>query len=122
MELENLENLINFTVTAKERFFLNQLSENATNCPNIDTQAVLLLSKQHFRCSVPKGLDLMGKSFDWQAECPCQPKISYFKGAGFINEQVLRFEISMNDSPGVAIVNSVAKLIKEEFDLIRSHG
>lgn len=38
-----------------------------------------------------------------------------------IDEEVLRFKVSVDDSARVAIVDSIAKLIKEEFDLIGGH-
>lgn len=64
MELEYLENLINFTVSTEKGFLFSQLRENAANCPNVNSQAVLFLTEQHFRSSVPKGLDLMRECFN----------------------------------------------------------
>lgn len=44
MELEDLENLVDFGVTVKHGLLFDQFSENASNCPNIHTQTVLFLA------------------------------------------------------------------------------
>ena len=64
MELENLEDLIDFTVSTEHRLLFHELSEDASDCPDIYTQAVLLLPKENLGCSVPKSLNLMGESLD----------------------------------------------------------
>lgn len=43
MELEDFEDLVDFRVTSEKCLFLNQLSENAANSPDINPQTVLLL-------------------------------------------------------------------------------
>ena len=82
----------------------------------------MLLSKQNLRRPVPKCFNLVGKSFNWKAESPRKPEISDFKSASAINQQILRFKVSVDDSSGVAIVYAIAKLIKKQFDLVRSHS
>ena len=64
MELENLENLIDFTVSTEHRLLFHELSEDASDCPAIHTQTVLLLPEEDLRSSVPKSLNLMGESLD----------------------------------------------------------
>ena len=64
MKLEYLEDLIDFTVSAEERLLFSQFSEDTANCPDVNSQAVLFLSKQDFGSSVPECLDLMRQSFD----------------------------------------------------------
>ena len=44
MELKDFEDLIDFTISTEQWFLLSQLSENASNCPNIHSQAVLFLT------------------------------------------------------------------------------
>jgi hypothetical protein len=63
MELEYFEYLIDLTVTLKERLLLDKLGEDASNCPDVDSQAVLPLPKKHFGGSIPQGLNLMCQSF-----------------------------------------------------------
>jgi len=60
----------------------------------------------------------MSQSLNGQSESSGKPKISDFESASAINEQILRFEVSMNDSSGVAVVDSVAQLVEKQFDLI----
>jgi hypothetical protein len=64
VELENLKDLIDFTVSTEHRLLFHELSKDASDCPDIYTQAVLLLPKENLGCSVPKGLNLMGESLD----------------------------------------------------------
>lgn len=85
MELEDLKDLIDFTISTKERFLLNQFCENTANCPNIHAQTVLLLSEQDLWGSVPKGLNFMGKSLDGQAESPGQSEVSNLEISLFVN-------------------------------------
>ena len=79
VELENLEYLINFTVTAEERLLFDKLSKDASNCPDIHTQTVLPLSKEDFRCAVPEGLNLMCESLDGNSKSARKPKICNFE-------------------------------------------
>lgn len=53
MELEDFENLIDLAITAEEGLFLCKLGEDASDSPDVNSQAVLLLSEKHFRGSVP---------------------------------------------------------------------
>lgn len=64
MELENLEDLIDFTVSTEHRLLFHELSEDASDCPDIYTQAVLLLPEENLRSSIPKSLNLMSESLD----------------------------------------------------------
>ncbi len=104
MELENFENLVE------------------AYRPNVNPQTVLLLSKQDLRCSVPKCFNLVSKGFDWETKSSCESEISNFKSSSAINEKILRLKVSVDDSPGVTIVDSVAKLIEKQLNLVGSHG
>jgi hypothetical protein len=64
VELENLEDLIDFTVSTEHRLLFHELSEDASDCPDIYTQAVLLLPKENLGSSVPKSLNLMSESLN----------------------------------------------------------
>lgn len=44
MELEYFENLVDFAIAAKKWSFLNQFSEDASNCPDIDAETILPLA------------------------------------------------------------------------------
>lgn len=79
MELEDLEDLIDLAVPAEERLFLYQLGEDAPDCPNIHTQAVLPLPEQHLRRAVPECLNLMSKGLDGDAKSAGKSKVSNLK-------------------------------------------
>lgn len=59
MELEYFKDLIDFGITIEHGFLLNQFSKNTSYCPNINTQAILLLPKKNLRSSVPESLDFV---------------------------------------------------------------
>ena len=66
MELEYLEDLIDFAVSAEEGFLLSQLGKDAADGPDVNSKAVLLLPEQNFGGPVPKGFNswvrvLMGR-------------------------------------------------------------
>ena len=122
MELENFENLIDLAITTEERFLFSKLGKNASNSPDIHSQAVLLLSEQYLRSTIPKSFNLVSKCFDGKTEGSCESKVCDFEGSCPVNEEILWFEISVNDPASMAVVDAVAKLIEEEFNLIGSHG
>lgn len=122
MELEDLEDLINLAVSTEESLLLSQFSEDASNGPNIDSQTVLLLAEQNFGCPVPKSLNLMGEGLDGQTEGTGKSKVSNLEVSLTIDEKVLRFEVSVDDASGVAVVDAVDELEEEELDLVRGHG
>lgn len=110
MKLEYFKDLIDLRVTIEEGLLLDELGEDAADCPNIHAQTILPLAKEDFRSAVPECLDLMRKSFDWYAKSTSQTEICYFKIALAVNKQILRFEISMNYATGMAIVDPVNEL------------
>lgn len=61
----------------------------------------------------------MGESFDWNAKSPCQSEICYFQVTMLINEQILRFEVSVYDSPRMAVVEPIDDLKHEKFNVVR---
>ena len=85
MKLEDFKNLIYLRVSIKHWFFLDKFSKNASNSPYINSQAVLLLSKKHFRSSIPESLYLMSKCFDWNSKGTSKPKICNLQIASTIN-------------------------------------
>ena len=86
MELEDLEDLINFTITTEKRFLLDELGKNASNCPDIHSKTILFLAKEHLWRPVPQSLNLMGQSFNWNAECSSKSEVSNLHGSISINE------------------------------------
>ena len=71
MELEDFKDLIDFRITHKKRSFLDQLSEDTTNGPHVNTKRVFFFSEKDLRGSVPKSFYFMGQRFDWNSEGSC---------------------------------------------------
>ena len=64
----------------------------------------------------------MGQSLDREAEGASKSEVSYFEGTSPINEKVLGFEVSVYNTTGVAVVDAIAELVEEQFDLVLTHG
>ena len=112
VELEDLEDLVDFRIAIKEGSFLDEFGENAAYCPNIHSKTVLFLAKQHLRSSIPEGLDLMSEGLDGNSKSTRQPKVSNFEITSFIDKKVLRLEVPVDDPAGVAVVNPVDQLVQ----------
>jgi hypothetical protein len=59
VKLEYFEYLIDFAIAAEKWSFLDKLSEDAADCPNINAQAVLTLPEKHLGSTVPKCFNFM---------------------------------------------------------------
>lgn len=97
MELEYFEDLIDLRIAIEHWLLFNQLCENTTDCPDVNTEAVLFLAQQHFRCSVPQCLNFVSESLNRNAKSTSESKISNFKIASPINQQILRLEITVDN-------------------------
>lgn len=75
-DLEDFEYLVYFGVADEEGFFLNHFCENAAGGPDVDAKCVLLLAEEDFGAAVPESDHFVRVSLDWEAERPCQAKIS----------------------------------------------
>jgi hypothetical protein len=122
VELEDFEDLVDLAVATEKRLLFSELGEDAADSPDIDSQTILLLPEQHLGGPVPEGLDLMREGLDGETEGPGKSKVSDLEGSGPVNEQILRFEVPMDDPAGVAVVYAVAKLVEEQLHLVSSHG
>jgi hypothetical protein len=119
MKSKNLKDLINFRVSHKQWLLFDHLCKNATNRPDINTKRVLLLSQEDFRSSVPKGFDFMGQSTNRYTEGSSKTKISKLDLSILINQEILRLQISMDNSLAVTMVKSIEDLIKIWLSYIR---
>ena len=75
--------------------FVCHFREDATNWPDVDGAWVLAGSQEDFRGSVPQGDDLVSVHPDWDTESPSQTEVSNFDSTGFVDQQVLGFQISV---------------------------
>mmetsp|Transcript_43529 Transcript_43529/g.105533 ORF Transcript_43529/g.105533 Transcript_43529/m.105533 type:complete len:262 (-) Transcript_43529:345-1130(-) len=118
---EDLEELVDLRITREQGTFRNHLDEDGTDRPNIDRRGVRLATQQDFRWTVPQRDDLMCEGTDGWAEGPCQTEISKLEPAVTSNEQVLRLEVPMHDTAGVAESQTPAALVKVRTDQRRRH-
>lgn len=111
MELEYFEYLINFRISIEHWLFLNKFSENATNCPNVYSQTILLLAKKNFGSSIPESLNFVSQCLDGDSESASKSKVSNFKISSSIDKKILGFKIPVDNSTRVAVVDPVDELI-----------
>jgi hypothetical protein len=64
-DLEHLEDLVDFGVSAKQNSLMGNFIKNAPNRPNIHGRVVNFCSQQHFGRSVPKRDNFVGVLLDW---------------------------------------------------------
>jgi hypothetical protein len=64
----------------------------------------------------------MRECFNRDTKGSSKSKICDFEGSLPVNEKILRFQVSMHDSAGMAVVDAVAELVEEELDLVGGHG
>lgn len=64
----------------------------------------------------------MGEGLNGQTEGSGQSKIGDLEGACLVDEEVLRLEVAVNDSAGMAVVEPITELVEEQLHLVRSHG
>jgi hypothetical protein len=55
----------------------------------------------------------MGIRSHGDAERPCEPKVSQFEIVLFVDEKVLRFEVSVQDSVGMTVQEAGGELLCE---------
>ena len=111
LNLKNLKYLINLRISNEQGFPLSHLSKYTTNAPNINRCRVLLGPKQDLRSTVPQRNHLMSVRFNWKPERSRQTKICQLHISVFINQQILRFQISVHNSMSVTICCRLQYLI-----------
>lgn len=87
---------------------MSNFVENASYRPNVNSRVVNFSSQQDFRGPVPKGDNLMGVLFDWVIICAGKSKIGklYVELILPINQYILGFEVSVNDTISMAELKS----------------
>ena len=117
-DLEYFEDLVDFTVTHEQRSLLGHLGEDAASGPDVDSERVVLLRKQDLWASVPESHHFVGVTLDGKTERSCQSEIRELDCQAIIaDEQVLRLQISVEDSVGVQIDQRVQDLEEEALSL-----
>lgn len=122
LHLEDLEDLVDFRVASEECFSLRHFCENTSDRPNIDRSGILFLTEQDLWCSVPESDNFMSVSLDWETKGSSQSEICQLNVTVLVNEQVLRFEVSVHDSVSVAVGSSLQNLVGKLLDFMRREG
>jgi hypothetical protein len=68
--------LVDFRVSHKERPLLSHLCKDAAQGPHVNSESILLLSKEDFRSSVPESDNLVGVGLDGESEGSGKSEIS----------------------------------------------
>lgn len=111
LNLKNLKYLINLRISNEQGFPLSHFCKYTTNAPNINRCRVLFGPKQDFRSTIPQRNYFMSVSLNGKPKCSCQTEICQLHISIFINQQILRFQISMHNSVSVAICRRLQYLI-----------
>mmetsp|Transcript_23375 Transcript_23375/g.33025 ORF Transcript_23375/g.33025 Transcript_23375/m.33025 type:complete len:203 (+) Transcript_23375:300-908(+) len=107
---EDAEELINFGVGREKSSSHHHFSKNTTDRPDINRSCVLATAKKNFGSAVPKSDNLMSVRADRHTEGTSQTKVGKFQGSVLVNEQILRFEITVKNSVAMAKGNPFEKL------------
>ena len=114
---EDLEDLVDFGVAWEERLAGGHLGEDAANGPHVDTSRVLTTTEQNFGRAVPESDDLVSVSAERNTECAGQTKIGQLQVAFLVDEQVLRLQVTVQDTVGVAVARAFEELKGKLLDL-----
>lgn len=91
---------------------MRNLIEDASKRPNIHRSGVFVFAKQNLRCPIPQRDHFVSVLLDGYVEGASQPKIgqlySFFL---LVDQNVLRFEIPMNNAIAVAEINCQQQLV-----------
>lgn len=116
-DAEDFEDLVDFRVTGEERLAGGHLGEDAADRPHVDAGAVLAAAEQDLGSAVPEGDDFVGVGAERNAEGTGQAKVGELQVALFVDEEVLRLEVAVQDTVGVAVAHAIEKLEGEFLDL-----
>ena len=61
----------------------------------------------------------MGVGSKWDAEGACEAEVGEFEVAFFVDEEVLGFEVAVEDAVGVAVADALEELGCEFLDLFK---
>jgi hypothetical protein len=116
-DAEDLEDFVDLGVTREEGLAGGHLGEDAADGPHVDTSGVLATAEKDLRCAVPQSDDFVCVGTERDTECAGQAEIRQLQVALLVDEQVLRFEVTVQDAVGVAVAGSLEELEREFLDL-----
>lgn len=113
---EDLKDLVNLRVSREQRLACAHLGEDAADRPHVDTSRVLATTEQNLWSTVPQSNNLMSVCAQRDAKGAGETKIGQLEVALTIDQQVLRFQIAVQDPVTVAVANAFAQLAHELLD------
>ena len=117
-DAEDLEDLVDLTVTHEKRPLLQHLGKDATRAPDVDAERVVLRTKQDLGASVPEGDDLVSVCLDRESEGSGQAEIGELDClAVAANEQVLWLQVSVENPVRMQENERLQNLIQEALAL-----
>lgn len=114
---ENLEDLVDLAVAREQRLLRRHLRENAPHAPHVHAGAVLSAAEQDLWRAVPQRDDFVGVGAQGDAEGAREPEVGEFEVAGAVDEEVLGFQVAVEDAVGVAVAYAEEELVGEFLDL-----
>lgn len=115
-ETENLLQLVLVRGAGEEGAAGVHFGHDAAGGPDVDAGVVGARAEEDIRGAVPEGNDLIGEGVDGDAEGPRKTEIGEFELALVVDEQVLRFQVAVEDAVFVAESDALQELVHEGFD------
>ena len=119
--LEDLEDLIDFRVAGEQRVSHGHFGKDASDGPHVNGGAVVTRSKQNLGRTVPEGNHFVRVGAERDTESTSKTKIGELQVALFVDEKILRFEISVEDAMCVTVVEAANQLVGELADNLGAH-
>lgn len=111
--LEDLEDFVNLRVAGKEWFAGTHLREDTANGPHINTGRVLAAPEEDLWRSVPQGDDFVSVGSKGNTEGASETEIRELEVSIAVDQQVLRLEITVENTMAVAVSDTFAQLAHE---------
>lgn len=98
---------------------MDHLGEDASCRPQIDSESVGLLTEENFGASVPECDDFVSVGLDRETEGTRETEVSKFDhSAGRVDKQVLRLQVTVEDSVLMQVDQSEQDLVQEALCLL----
>mmetsp|Transcript_34817 Transcript_34817/g.81239 ORF Transcript_34817/g.81239 Transcript_34817/m.81239 type:complete len:241 (-) Transcript_34817:420-1142(-) len=114
--LKDPEYCVNLGVTSKEGSSRRHLCDYTTDAPHIHWQTVYMASEQDLGGAVPDCHDFVSVLAKGHPKWSCQPKVCDLQAQSLVDQEVLRFEITMQNPACMAKFDSAQKLPRKFLD------
>ena len=109
-------NLVFVRGSRKQRSSGIHFSHDTASRPNVNARIVCSTAEKNIRGTIPESHNFIGKSIDGNPKSTSKAKIAKFQDAFVIDEKILRFQVSVEDSILMAEIYTLEKLVHERFD------